>query len=196
MKLRIKSVAIALGLLSAVPSGADWAAGESAFLRSDYAGALRELTPLAEQGHLHAQFLLGVMHAEGYGVAVDGAEAAKWYRLAAEQGNASAQNRLGFMHARGEGVAKDDVEAMKWYRRSAMQGNAWAQYNLGRMYAAGEGAAKDEVVAYHWQILAAAQELKLAKEHKRVLERRLSAAQINEAKQLARAFTPKPERGE
>ena len=48
----------------------------------------------AEQGDADAQFNLGVMYAEGEGVARDDAEARRWYRKAAEQGHADAQHNL------------------------------------------------------------------------------------------------------
>ena len=50
----------------------------------DYATALREWLPLAEKGDSSAQYNLGVMHNNGYGVHQDNAEALKWYRLSAE----------------------------------------------------------------------------------------------------------------
>ena len=77
------------------------------------------------------QYNLGVMYADGRGVARDDAEAVRWYRRAAEQGNASGQYNLGGMYSTGRGVARDDAEAVRWYRRAAEQGNASGQYNLG-----------------------------------------------------------------
>ena len=40
------------------------------------------------------------LHRGGYGFARNGAEAAKWYRLAADQGLAEAQFNLGVMYYR------------------------------------------------------------------------------------------------
>lgn len=48
----------------------------------------------AEQGYADAQFRLGLMYAEGRGVAKDDAEAVRWYQLAAAQGHAGAQFNL------------------------------------------------------------------------------------------------------
>ena len=88
------------------------------------------------------------MLAQGQGVPKNGAEAAKWYRLAAEQGHVDAQNNLGLMYAQGQGVPKNGAEAAKWYRLAAEQGHADAQNNLGLMYANGEGLPDDYVLAY------------------------------------------------
>tara|TARA_B110000003_G_scaffold114196_1_gene116838 strand:- start:16519 stop:17568 length:1050 start_codon:yes stop_codon:yes gene_type:complete len=49
----------------------------------------------AEQGHVSAQFNLGVMYETGQGVPEDKAEAIKWIRKAAEQGDEDAKTWLG-----------------------------------------------------------------------------------------------------
>ena len=49
----------------------------------------------ALQGDAAAQFNLGLMYAQGRGVAQDYGVAASWYRKAADQGNADAQGVLG-----------------------------------------------------------------------------------------------------
>jgi TPR repeat protein len=48
--------------------------------------ALREWTPLAEQGDAVAQSYLGWMYDKGKGVTQDYKTVVKWYRLAAEKG--------------------------------------------------------------------------------------------------------------
>ena len=96
-----KLVAMILAaLLLALPAaGQDFQKGYDAHERGDYAAALREFRPLAEQGNGKAQYNLGLMYANGHGVKQDYAEAVKWYRLATEQGFAYAQNNLGLMYA-------------------------------------------------------------------------------------------------
>ncbi len=83
--------------------------------RVDYATAIRELRPLAEQGYTIAQFQLGVMYGKGQGVTQDYAEAVKWFRKAAEQGMAEAQINLGVMYGKGQGVPQDYAQAHMWY---------------------------------------------------------------------------------
>ncbi len=116
----------------------------------DYAEALKWFRKAADQGSVLGQYNLGVMYADGYGVAQDYTEALKWYRKAAEQGNAFAQNNLGNMYRYGEGVSQDYSEALQWYRKSAEQGNAFAQNNLGVMYDEGLGVAQDYSEAVKW----------------------------------------------
>ncbi len=119
----------AMGMLAAVvvlvaaPAWADFKAGEEAYQRGDYATALTEFRPLAQQGHAEAQSYLGAMYSKGRGVPQDDAEAVRWYRRAAVQGNASAQFNLGFMYSKGRGVLRDYVQAHKWIILAAAQGD-------------------------------------------------------------------------
>jgi TPR repeat protein len=75
--------------------------------------ALRLCQPLADQGNVDAQAILGFMYELGNGVTQNFAEAAKWYRKAAEQGQVAAQVRLGSMYLQGRGVPQDYAEAVK-----------------------------------------------------------------------------------
>ena len=111
----------------------------------------------AEQEHADAQFRLGILYAEGRGVARrDDAKAVEWYERAAKQGHADAQFRLGILYAegRGRGVARDDAKAVEWYERAAKQGHAYAQFRLGEMLEAGKGHTKSLVQAHKWYNLA------------------------------------------
>jgi TPR repeat protein len=56
---------------------------------------LHEWRPLAEQGDADAQYRLGVLYANGYGVPKDYVQARQWYEKAAAQGNTIAQYNLG-----------------------------------------------------------------------------------------------------
>ena len=120
--------------LLCVPLLADLAAGKQAMKNGDYVTAIKEFLPLAKHGDAGAQFLLGVIYDQGYGVLQDYTEALRWYRLAADQGNADAEYNLGFMYSQGQGVPQDYKEATRWYRLAADQGDALAQGNLGIMY--------------------------------------------------------------
>ena len=128
----------------------DFNKGLEAAQAGDFATALKEWKPLAEQGNEKAQNILGAMYYEGIGVPQDYTEAAKWYRLAAEQGGVDAQYLLGYMYRHGMGVLKSSTEAVKWYRLAAEQDNAQAQNNLGHMYELGEGVLQDNLTAHMW----------------------------------------------
>lgn len=89
--------------------------GEAAYERGDYETAYRLFKPLAEQGYGGAQYMLGVIYANGKGVTQDYTEAAKWYRKAAEQGVPFAQYALGNNYYHGQGVQQDYVLAHMWW---------------------------------------------------------------------------------
>ena len=165
---------------------ADFQKGMTAYKNGDYATALREWTPLAEQGDANAQFNLGLMYANGQGVPQDYKTAAKWYKLAAEQGDAIAQLNLGFMYYNGKGVPQDYKTAVKWYTLSAEQGYATAQYNLGVMYGNGQGVPIDYVYAYMWFNLAAASGQKEAITGRDVTAKKMTQSQIEKAQDLSR----------
>ncbi len=64
-------------------SSADFQKGLDAAQRGDFATALKEWKPLAEQGHANSQFYLGWMYDNGQGVPQDHKTAVKWYTRAA-----------------------------------------------------------------------------------------------------------------
>ena len=116
---------IVLPLLLAV-HGLAWGGldeGEAAYNRGDYATALEEWRPLAEQGHAIAQYSLGIMYYQGKGVPEDYKEAVKWYRRAAEQSIMGAQYFLGVMYDDGLGVPQDYVQAHMWYNIASANGS-------------------------------------------------------------------------
>jgi len=101
--------------------------GAEAAARADYATALAEWRPLAEQGRPDAQFELGWLYARGKGVPLDYDEAVRWFKKSAEQGFAPAQYRLGLHYYGGVGIAKDQDEAYFWIGVAAVSGHEEAR---------------------------------------------------------------------
>ena len=149
-KLILTFLTIFSTLTSNVVWSADYEKGETAYQNGDYATALSELKPLANQGYDRAQFRLGWMYDMGYGVPEDDKTAVKWYTLAAEQGHDGAQNNLAMMYANGLSGSVDYKTAVKWYTLAAEQGNAKSQYYLGMMYFYGDGVIQDNIYAHMW----------------------------------------------
>lgn len=67
---------------------------------------LSQLISDAGSGDLDAQLQLADLYESGFGVSVDLAQAAYWYRKAAEAGSAKAQNLLGQFFINGKGIAR------------------------------------------------------------------------------------------
>lgn len=108
---------------------ADW---EAAHAKGDYVAAVALVRPRAEAGDAAAQFGLAQMYEGGQGVAVNDAEAARWYGLAAAQGHAQAQFYLGQIYANGDTskLGRDYVAAYVWWTRASRQGHPGATSGL------------------------------------------------------------------
>lgn len=177
--------------LAALPAMSDFDAGLIAYNRGDFATALAEWQPLAEQGHARARFYLGVMYANASGVDRSLRKAVELYRQAAEAGLPEAQNALGFVYRVGNGVAKDDAEAVRWYRLAAEGGIGEAQFNLAGLYARGRGIERDVVQAYKWFSIAAAFGVPEARPALFYTADQMTEAQREEALNLALAWRPR-----
>ena len=105
--------------LSSSVATQDFDKGLAAYNTGDFATALQQWTPLAEAGGSVAQYNIGRMYNNGYGIPQNYAEAMKWYRLSAGHGYAKAQYNLGLMYDKGDGVPEKNAEAVKWYRKAA-----------------------------------------------------------------------------
>ena len=121
--------------------------GLHAYYRQNYATALQEWWPIAQQGAATAQVWVGIMYEKGEGVAQDNVEAVKWYRKAADQGHALAQYHLGLMYEWGKGVAKDLAEAQRWFAQAAEAslGTDWENFFGPSRY----NTTRDEAIKAH-----------------------------------------------
>jgi V8-like Glu-specific endopeptidase len=159
--------------------------------KGDYAIAQQLLRDLAEKGDARAQFNIGCMYANGWGVPRNNAEAVKWYHSAANQGLAIAQHFLGIAYAYGDGVEPDVVEAAKWFRRAAEQGHPPAQFVLGVLHLDGKGVPKDPVQAYAWIVLSGRRGVQSAA--RMVPTIMLTSDQLAKAQEIADRWKPQPE---
>ena len=126
MSLRFP-IALVLSLVClVVPAWADFQAGMDARNRGDFAKALREWRPLAEQGDARAQYYLGLLYENGDGVPQDYEKAREWYEKSAAQGEANAQFYLGLLSAFGQGGPLDLAQAHMWYSLAAGNGHVGA----------------------------------------------------------------------
>jgi predicted aspartyl protease len=163
---------------------------QAAYQQGQFVRAYQMFQPLADLGIAEAQYSLGVMSENGWGVPQDYAEALRWFRKAADQGNTLAQYNLAFMHKKGWGVPQDYAEALRWFRKAADQGYDYAQFDLGLMYANSEGIARDYVHAYMWFNLSAAKGNQSAAQYRELIAGQMSDVQIAEAQKLTREYVP------
>jgi TPR repeat protein len=97
----------------------------------------------AEQGNVLAQTNLGIMYAEGHGVAKNYAEAAKWYRLAAGKGSADAQYNLAVEYAKDRSVQEQFFAETKKIVVNEL-GTCWRKFSEQELSAM---KGKDELVS-------------------------------------------------
>ena len=127
------TITILLGTMG-ISVGADFQKGHEAYRSGDYATALREWKPLAEnkgvfslfyskEDVINAQYFLGVMYDNGQGVPKNYKIAVKRSKLPAAQGFFLAQYNLSGMCRGGRGVKLDNVYAHMWGNLTASNGN-------------------------------------------------------------------------
>lgn len=183
----LTTAGLLLNLQIDLAGAASLSAGQRAFEAGDYATALTELAPLAQEGDAEALNLLGQIYEQGLGVPADPQQAQQLYERGARQGhlgsvnslralknkaysaefakvmpdaeagNASAQNRIGEMYEFGQGVKRDTTAAFQWYSKAAEQDLISAWHNLGRCYNFGTGVKQDYAAAEEWYRKAASQ---------------------------------------
>lgn len=154
-----KSLSISLTMLWVLLAPQTWAAdftiGQEAYNCGDYETALAEWSALADSGQSNAQYSMGLLYTNGFGVPMDDAAALHWYTAAADQGHAEAMHSIAIIHANGWGVPQSDAEAFKWYGLAAENGVPPAQVALARMLSDGYWEVQDRVLAYKWLSIAA-----------------------------------------
>ena len=122
---------------------------------AEAAQVLKSARPLAENGNANAQYNMGVLYDEGYGVEQDYAQARDWYEKAAAQNYSKAEHNLGIMYQEGHGVGQDSAKAAEWFKRAAEHGEPAAQNNLAVLYVRGNGVRQDLAEAARWAAKAA-----------------------------------------
>lgn len=102
--------------------------------------AVAMLKEAVDRGDANAQYLYGVLLAQGRGGVVrNPVEAANMYTLAAAQGNYDAMSNLAMCHSTGDGVAQNDETMLALLWDSANHGNRQSLANLGVCFAFGVG---------------------------------------------------------
>jgi tetratricopeptide (TPR) repeat protein len=121
-------------------------AGRIAYRAGEFDEAFRWAKAAAEQGNPTGMHNLGVLYAEGKGVAASEAESLAWYRKAADAGYRDAMTALGAHYRR----RREYAQALDWYRKAADLGDNSAMHALGVLYLHGRGVTKAPDEARKW----------------------------------------------
>jgi|GEM_PF-504935 TPR repeat protein len=140
----------------AQPRDSDTAA-QTAFNAGNYEEAFEFAETAAKNGSQVAQYILGELYHNGYGIEEDHVLAAEWLHRSAESGYVAAQHYLGWLYAYDEVIPHDYKKAAKWFSAAADQNHADAQYCIGHLYLNALGKIQDPAEAKRWFLYAAEQ---------------------------------------
>ena len=111
----------------------------AAIQQGNFAEAYYLWRPLAEAGSAEAQYGIGWMYHNGYGLAIDDDEAIAWWQLASHQGHVDATFALGMLYGLGEGkVDRDMAQAVRYYHQAIRAGHEDAQLLLRTLMIEGD----------------------------------------------------------
>ena len=113
-----KKIIFGLGVFATLLFGAKLEDAKSAYEKGDYKTSFTILEELASKGDINAQYNLGAMYDNGYGVRRDYKKAFEWCEKAANQGYEVAQYVLGIMYDNGLGVKQDKKIAKELYGKA------------------------------------------------------------------------------
>jgi hypothetical protein len=152
---------------------------------------LKLLLPLAQDGNVRAQRMLGYMYSNGQGVERDEVAASRWYCLSVRSGFEISPGCPWFVYlTRAEPdlvwntLEITDSERMLGYLRRAEAGDVEAQIAVGLFHASGLGTERDLVQAARWLGIAAEQRHPNAGRLLERLEREMTLEQVREARRL------------
>lgn len=130
---------------------------------------------------------LGRIYEQGYGVPQNMGKAAYWYERAANKDDGLAQYKIGIALLEGNGKSKNYNHAMQWLTKSAKNGRADAMFVLGKIYIEGQTLQQNVTLGGQW-LIAASQTNQGYERHIGAYLQRLTPAEFNAAKNMARAW--------
>ncbi|MDG2480296.1 MAG: tetratricopeptide repeat protein [Alphaproteobacteria bacterium] len=140
---RVKSVLLIAFMSMGGSALADYDMGIAAREAGNYTVALPMLSAALTHGDLRAAMVLGEMHENGEGTAVNLFKACEYYLKAAETENVEAQFRTGECLRSGM-VITTDRTALEWLQLAADNGYTEAHCAIGMIYESGIGVIRDD----------------------------------------------------
>jgi hypothetical protein len=110
----------------------------------NFAEAYCVLKPHAEAGDAEAQYNIGWMYLNGYGLAMNDSLALEWWQRASEQGYTDASFSIAMLYSLGEGqVEKDMDKAIEYYLMAVEDGHEDANMIIRSMLARNDKAIRE-----------------------------------------------------
>jgi uncharacterized protein len=137
MKRLAALVAVAAALLlSTTVSANDIDDAIQSMRAGNFAEAYCILKPYAERGDAEAQYNIGWMYLNGYGLAMNDKLALKWWQRASDKGHTEATFSIAMLYSLGEGQVKKDMDkAIDYYLQSIRAGHEDAGMIIRNMLA-------------------------------------------------------------
>ncbi len=120
--------------------------------------------PLAEQGDQEAQYNVGWMYHNGYGLSINDSQALAWWLKAASRGSIDAHHALGELYANGQGVEKNPAIALGWFIAAALKGHNLAKESLLAMLNGRDSLARNvfqQLLSSNWSLLGDPMEIRV-----------------------------------
>lgn len=108
--------------------------------RDDAAATMEHL---ADDGDVHAQFLMGKLWRDGPLLTPDWVNARYWFGQAAAQGYGPAQYALGKLYLSDDVEVRNTARGIEWLNTAADNGSHYAMYRLAKEYLSGKHIEKD-----------------------------------------------------
>jgi TPR repeat protein len=153
---------------------------DKAYGKGDYKSAFASYNELANDGHSHAQLMLGIMYLDGNGTVQNYELAKLWINKSAENNLTDAQDLLGYLYWDGKQFSKNFELALNWFKLGAANESAFAQYILGKMYQTGDGVKENKILAHMWYNIASANRSELYFSNKQKLSIEIAQALRND----------------
>ena len=116
------------------------------YQQAKYKKAIESFKYASNKNDGRAMLAMGVIYANGDGVAKDENKSFEWFTKAADAKNENAWIKLGNIYA----TNKDYDNAFKYFEKAANAGNSKASYNLGYFYTGGLGADMNLSKSLYW----------------------------------------------
>lgn len=114
--------------------GSSYEEGLEAYQAKQFDQAKDLWEPAAKSGDTAAQYGLGILYLNGYGVVKDLKIAYQWFERSADGGLDLARIQLGIMYATGAGVVRNLNTAIEWLAPAAERENPQAQFPLAGVF--------------------------------------------------------------
>ena len=116
----------------------------------DRMDAVKELEQIAEEGDVHARYLMGKLWRDGPLLIPNAVNARYWFDQAARQGLLVAQYAIAKLYLSNDTEVRDTELGMRWLNIAAEGGSRYAMYRLAKEYLRGEHIDRDPAQAVEW----------------------------------------------